>query len=646
MTLLGLEVSSFMLVQGVLYGLTYGLLALGLVLIYKSSRVLNFAHGELGVISAVLLERLVNDKDAPYWPTLLLVLALAATVGGASELLLRRLFARPRLLVMVATIGLQQLLFVVGLLSFIQPEVTAARYPVPIDLELAIGSYTLQPQDFLILVVSPLAAVGVALFFGLTPYGLAVRAAAENAESARLGGIWVRRSSTLAWMIAGLLSGVTAVLHGPYQANVYQTALGPGLLVRALTAALIGGMVNLRVAFVAGIGVGVIEQVVFNNWPGGGVAELVMYALLIGALLARSRALRTSDRTEERSSWQQGAATRLPGGGRERRLVGTASAGLLVVAILLLPALLTYSQSFLFSRIFIYAVIALSLTLLTGWAGQLSLGHFGLVAVGAVCTARWSGSLPVPLMLLVAGAVTGIVAVVIGLPALRIRGLFLAVTTIGFAVLMSGYVLGNRRIGLPEPAAQEVPSPQLLGIDFRSDKTFYYLALAVLAIAVLLVTNLRRSGIGRAFIAVRDNETAAAAMGVRVMRTKLTAFAISGFLAGVAGCLLAYVTRRFNTGFFDPYESIVLVTMVVIGGIGSIRGALLGAAYLLGLPALFGYTDVVAFLTSSIGLLVFVLYLPGGLVGVLDGVGDALAGWLRTLRGGRAIEATAAEASP
>ena len=628
MKLLGLDLSTFTLVQGVLYGLTYGLLALGLVLIYKSSRVLNFAHGELGVISAALFEKLVNDKDAPYWPTLLLVLVLAAAVGGASELLLRRLFARPRLLLMVATIGLQQLLFVVGLLSIIQPEVTARRFPLPFEVTAEVGGYVLHAQDFLILVVTPLVALGVALFFRATPYGLAVRAAAENAESARLGGIWVRRTSTIAWMLAGLLSGVTAVLHGPYNANVYETALGPGLLVRALTAALIGGMVNLRVAFVAGIGVGIVEQVVFNSWPQSGVAEAVMYLLLLVTLVLRSRALRTTARTEERSSWQQGAATRLPALAGHRRHVGMVGSGVAVVALLALPAVLTYSQSFLFSRIFIYGVIALSLTLLSGWAGQLSLGHFGLVAVGAICAARWADGLGPVGTLLVAGVVTAVVAVVIGLPALRIRGLFLAVTTIGFAVLMSGYVLGNATLGLPNPADQVVDRPTLLGVDFTSDKSFYYFALVVLGLAVLAASNLRRSGIGRAFIAVRDNETAAAAMGVRVIRTKLTAFAVSGFLAGVAGACLAYVTHRFSVGFFDPYESIVVVTMVVIGGIGSIRGALLGAAYLLGLPAVFGYGDVVSFLTSSIGLLIFVLYLPGGLSALLDKVGDAVSGWL------------------
>ncbi|MEY2404145.1 MAG: hypothetical protein QOD38_1696, partial [Acidimicrobiaceae bacterium] len=253
-------------VQGVIIGLTYGLLALGLVLIYKTSRVLNFAHGELGALSAVLLERLVNDFNFPYWPTLALTLVTAALIGAGTELLLRRLFTRPRFLVMVATIGLAQLLFVLSLLSFLQPNEGARPFPVPFTLKGHIDVFVLQPGHFVILFFAPIAALAVALFFSLTPYGLAMRAAAENADSARLGGIWVRRSSTLAWAIAGVLSAVTAIMVGPFRANVFAQALGPTLLVRALVAALIGGMVNLRVAFVAGIGIGIIEQVVFWNW--------------------------------------------------------------------------------------------------------------------------------------------------------------------------------------------------------------------------------------------------------------------------------------------------------------------------------------------------------------------------------------------
>lgn len=616
-------------VQGVITGLTYGLLALGLVLIYKTSRVLNFAHGELGALSAVLLERLINDFNFPYWPTLVLTLVTAALIGAGTELLLRRLFTRPRFLVMVATIGLAQLLFVLSLLSFLQPNEGAKPFPVPFTLKAHIDVFVLQPAHFVILIFAPLVAIGLGLFFTLTPYGLAVRAAAENADSARLGGIWVRRASTLAWAIAGVLSAITAILVGPFQANVISQALGPTLLVRALVAALIGGMVNLRVAFLAGVGIGVVEQVVFWNWPNPATVEAVMFGLLIGALLIRVRSLRTTSRTEEQSSWQFGAATRLRVATADRVRVGRIGMALAVVVALILPAVLSNSRSFLATQIFVFGIVGVSLTILTGWAGQLSLGHFGFVAVGAIVTARFGDALPLPLLLLLAGAIAAVVAILVGLPALRIRGLYLAVTTLGFAVLVRGWLLPHEQFGLPDPASQRVGRPSLLGIDLTSEQRYYYFALGLLLLVMAGAYNLRRSGVGRSMIAVRDNEVAAAAMGIRVMRTKLTAFAVSGFLAGVGGVAFAYGLFRFDVDTFDPYRSIFVVSMAVIGGMGSITGAVLGALYLIGLPALLGYSLTVDFLVGGVGLTIFILYLPGGLVSVLNAIGDSVTALVR-----------------
>lgn len=619
-----MSIPLFTVIVGVILGLTYGLLAVGLVLVYKSNRVLNFAHGELGAVSAVVLEKLVNEHGAPYWPTLALVLVMAAVIGGLVELLLRRLFHRPRLLVMVATIGISQILFVLTLLSFVRPEEGARPYPVPFSFTTTIDLFVLQPSHFTILVFAPVAALGLALFFSRSRFGLAIRAAAENADSARLGGVWVRRMSTLAWMLAGFLSATTAILVGPFKANVPAQALGPTLMVRALAAGLLGGMVDLRVAFVAGVGLGVIEQVVLWNWPGGGTTEVVMFALLAAALVLRGRSLRLTTRTEERSSWRFGARTRLAALSPLRRRVGRAGTAAALAAALLLPLVLSNSRAFLFSRMYVFAIVALSLTLLTGWAGQLSLGHFGLVAVGAVVAARLGDDLALPLVLAAAGLVGAAVAVVVGIPALRIRGLYLAVMTLGFAVLVHGWVLVQPSFGLPDPASTLVDRPVVLGVDLGPQRTFYYFALALLVLAVVALSNLRRSAVGRAMIAVRDNETNAAAMGLRVVHTKLVAFAVSGFLAGTAGVAFAYTHERFSASTFSPFESIVVVAMAVIGGLGSIRGAVLGAVYLLGLPAIFGYGEVVEFLTGGIGLTVFILYLPGGLSTALDTMGDAV----------------------
>ena len=288
------------------------------------------------------------------------------------------------------------------------------------------------------------------------------------------------------------------------------------------------------------------------------------------------------------------------------------------------------------ARICIFGVIALSLTILTGWAGQVSLGQFGLVAVGAIIAARfpdWNLALLLPF----AGVVTAIVAIVVGLPALRIRGLYLAVTTLSFALFMQVSVLstpcwdapvvgGKVCTGLPDPASTLIARPSFFGWDLTADRDFAWFSLGVLLLAIIVTRTWRDRGIARRLIAVRDNESGAGAMGIPVVRTKLLAFALSGFMAGVAGVCLAFATRadqaerllrhRLDPGPVDGRDRRARLR----------RGAVLGALYLVGLPAALGSTSTVQFITSGFGVLVFLLYLPGGLADLLHRGGDGVAG--------------------
>jgi ABC-type branched-subunit amino acid transport system permease subunit len=636
------------LIQGTVIGLNYGLLALGLVLIYRTSRVLNFAQGQLGVVAAIFLLKLSYDYGIFYWAVLPLVLVIAAGVGALCELLLRRLFGRPRVLVMVATIGLAQVLYLVTVLPFVKPKNFFVPYPLPFSWHWTVGSYLVPPGEVVTLIVAPLVALALALFLAWSPWGLAMRASAENADSARLSGIWVKRTSTVAWTIAGLLSAITAILNAPGKATALDVALPPGVLLRALAAALIGAMVGLGPAFFAGIGIGILQQVLDANFHGsetsGATIELWLFVLLLAVLLVRVRALRVNARTEERSSWN------LTGSASRRAVVPPRPMWFAVgAAVLLLVAggnsVLSTGQWFLVGRICIYAVIALSLTMLIGWAGQVSLGHFGLVAVGAIFAARLGNHMDLLPLLLIAGVATAIVAVIVGLPALRIKGLYLAVTTLGFALFMESAVLptpcwtmpvtGRKMCtGLPQPTV--LARPSFLGIDLRSDRSFALFALGLLLFWVAVVRLWRDRGIARRLIAVRDNESAAGAMGIPVVRTKLLAFMLSGFMAGTAGVCLAFALQRFDSTAFPTSESIVIVSMVVIGGLGSVEGAILGAVYLLGLPALFGSaregSSTAEFLTSGVGLLAFLLYFPGGIAELVRGGARLAADGLDRLR--------------
>jgi ABC-type branched-subunit amino acid transport system permease subunit len=323
-----------------------------------------------------------------------------------------------------------------------------------------------------------------------------------------------------------------------------------------------------------------------------------------------------------------------------RRQVGTAGVLSVVVVAALLPLVLDVGRSFLMSQICIYGVIALSLTVLTGWAGQVSLGQFALVGVGADMAAHFGAGIPLILLLPLAGVVTALVSVLVGLTALRIRGLYLAVSTLGFALFMQTSVLAtscwtvpliHRTIcsGLPDPQSTLISRPTLFGLGLSSERVFAWFSLGVLIVSILMVRVWRDRGIARRLISVRDNEVAAGSAGIPVVRTKLMAFALSGFMAGYAGVCLAFATERFSTDTFDPTVSILVISMVVIGGIDAIPGAVLGALYLVGLPAIFGSSTTVEFLTSGVGLMAFILYLPGGMAQVMHQFGDlATAGFV------------------
>jgi ABC-type branched-subunit amino acid transport system permease subunit len=633
--MLALSAPNFVLLQGVIIGLGYGLLAVGLVLIYRTNRVLNFAQGQVGVIAAVFLVKLTADFKFEYWFALVLSISLAAAVGALSELVLRRLFNRPRVLVMVATIGLSQVLLALTALPFIRPHNLYKPVPVPFDLSFTLGSTIFTPGEVLTLIVAPIVAGALALAVRSSSWGLNMRAMSENADSARLSGVWIRRTSTLTWTVAGALSAFTAILNAPGQTSALTQVLSPDLLLFALTAALVGAMINLTVAFIAGIGVGVLYELLQWNISSTANQQLVLFIVLLLVLLIRVRALRKDSRSAERSTWQHGAITVRATADALRNRISVSGMWAAVLGAAILPLLLNVGNNYLFSQVCIYAVIALSLTILTGWAGQVSLGQFGLVAVGALMAAHLGSSVPLPLLLLYGGAVTAVVAIIVGLPALRLPGLFLAVTTLAFAIFMQSAVLATPCwtmpgihktlcTGLPNPASTLISRPSLFGLGLHSERTFAWFSLGILLLSILAVRTWRDKGLSRRLIAVRDNELGAAAMGIPVLRTKLLAFGLSGFMAGYAGVCLAFATQRFSTATFDPTISFIIISMVVIGGLGSVAGAVLGALYLEGLPALFGANPTIQFLTSGLGLIAFILYLPGGLGELLHRSVDAL----------------------
>jgi ABC-type branched-subunit amino acid transport system ATPase component/ABC-type branched-subunit amino acid transport system permease subunit len=268
---------------------------------------------------------------------------------------------------------------------------------------------------------------------------------------------------------------------------------------------------------------------------------------------------------------------------------------------------------FSLTRVLVFALVALSVTVLTGWAGQLSLGQFAFVGLGAMVVSAVSDrGVRFEVALAYAAAAGVLAAVVVGLPALRAGGLPLTVATLAFAVGSWSWLL-RAELFAGEDRLAFVPRSHFLGISLESQEAYYYLCLVILVGAGALVARIGRNGPGRSIVATRDNDQRAASFGIPSAATKLLSFAISGGLAALAGGLLAGARVTFTVDDFAPEESLAMVAIVVIGGLGTITGALVGTLYVIGLPALFGSAPEVQLLTTGLGLLVLVMYFPGGL---------------------------------
>ncbi|HWM22596.1 MAG TPA: branched-chain amino acid ABC transporter permease/ATP-binding protein [Ilumatobacteraceae bacterium] len=627
------EIPTNVVILGLITGLTYSLIAVGLTLVYRTTRVLNFSAGEMGALPAVLIPVLVISNGWPYWLALPLALAGSMLLGGMVEAFVIRPMSRgPRLTMLVATIGLAQAFFGINLLIPRGGDLTGKAFPVPFDWRLTIGSLVLGPGQLLILVAAPACIIALSLYLERSPLGKASRASAENSNAARLAGVPIGRVSFNIWAIAGLFAGIGAVLAGATRPLTLSVALGPALLLRALGAAMVGGLRSIWGAFAGGIGIGIVEALIIWNYPVGGVLEVVLAGLILASMLVRPALGRASRRTDE-VGWTFTTAIRplVPDLARKTKVRiarGLALAVVLALAVLA-PLSVRPSSQVTLTTIVLTALMGLSLVVLTGYAGHVSLGQYAFVGIGAAVGGRlYQAGVPHLFGAAIVVVIGAVIATVIGLPALRMGGLFLSVATLGFALATSSWLFFQDWLVHESPTtgtSMQLPRPEFLGVDFNEEAPYYWLCLAVLVLVSVMVYRLRRSGPGRAMIAVRDNERSAASLSLSPRRVKLTAFAVSGAIASLAGFLYGGLLINFSNSpgsTFGPAQSLALVVTVVFGGITSITGAVLGSLWIIGIPRLLG--DEYALLSSGFAVVLVLLLLPGGLASVVFSLRDRL----------------------
>ena len=655
------------IVLGIASGSIYAALAIGLVLTYRADRVVNFAYGAMAMYIAYVYAGLTNDGhypipplpnplalvagiserffnhplSVPSWPTfidfgspvgkpLAVALALLTSIGLGllvHYVIFRPLRHSPMLTKLVASVALLLVLQNVIVLRFGNSavNVTDILSTRPVHV---FGS-AVPLNRFLLLFIIIAITILLKLVYSFTRFGLATRAAAENEKGATLVGLNADGLAAVNWVLASLLAGFVGILVAPI------TSLDPSnytaFIIPALAAALVAGFSSYTVAAAVGLGIGALEsitlqlQVDFPWLPRIGLRESIAFIVIVVAMVASGRSF------PARGEVGVGRQSPVP---EPRHLLRNAA----IVCLIGIPLAVYLPPVWRGAAIntSIGVVMALSLVVIVGYVGQISLAQLAFAGIAAFMLGEFAThqGVPFPLAPLLAALGALIVGVVAGLPALKVRGVNLAVLTLGLAFAVDNMIFRNSKYS-GGSAGLVVASPSLFGLKLGPNDRFFLgdnkspspaFLLFVLFVAVVVavaVGNLRRGSMGRRMVAVRTNERAAASIGTSVTRTKLTAFGVAAFVAGIAGCLSTYKVQAVSGPPFATLGALAVLAIALLGGITSIRGAVI--AGLLAEQGIMARTTQSVFhsgkwfsLVTALGLLITVLANPEGISGGLD----------------------------
>ena len=583
-------------IPGLPFGCIYALVAVGLVLTYRSSGVFNLAFGAQAYISAAVF---YDTAGTHHWPTWAAFIFSVLVVGPLVGLLLDRaifryLRAAPATVKLVAALGL-----LVGIPALIQAVWFGTKSklrppgvgPTP-EHFYKWHSYGIDSNQVAVVVATILVVVGLGFLFRSTAFGLRMRAVVESSRLLQLQGVNAERVATSAWVLSSVLAALAGVLLAPLYARV--DALNfTVLMVAAIAAAVFGGLRSLPLTLLGGILLGVGQEVLTKYLPLGnllvkGFRPSVPFILLMLLLLFRP-GLRTPEAADPLAGVSPPppplAATL-----RDERLerlnrvmFPTFVVAFVGVSLFLLPSF----WLFLVTQGIVMSVIFLSYTVIVGMAGQISLCQATFAGFGAFTTAQLATNHGVPVLLaMVAGAgVAALVGVVVALPALRLGGLYLALATFAFALMVDNLVFpqtwaGNGQTGI------SVPRPQIGPIDFTANRAFFLLAMAIFAICALVVVFVRRGTTGQRLAAIRGSEVAAETVGIDPRRAKIVAFALSAAIAGLGGALLASLQGTVSSDSFNYFYSLFWLVLVVTTGVRTVEGAVNAGMALVFIPEL------------------------------------------------------------
>jgi ABC-type branched-subunit amino acid transport system ATPase component/branched-subunit amino acid ABC-type transport system permease component len=560
------EVIRFALL-GLGVGALYSLASQGLIVIYRGSGVLNFALGAMGMIGVYLQWELHVEDGWPFIPSMIAGVALSAIVGALTYLLIMRPLRRVSALVrVIATLGVLTTLQAIAVLRFgTIPKFVPSELPT--DVWTISGNIVISADRVILLGIAAVLTLGLWVIYRYSRFGIATSAVAENERVASTLGWSPDRIATINWALGSAIAGFAAILIAPIV--TLQVTVMTSIILAATAAALVAGFRSFPLALLAGIGIGIAQTELNRYVSQPGFGESVPFIVIVAVLVLRGQAIPLRDHLLQR----------LPsvGTGRLRPLV------LIPVVVIagLIISQLDPSWTEAVTITVSYAIVLLSIVVLTGYAGQLSLAQFAIAGFGAFVAGRLvatTGMSFVPALLIgVVGTVP--LGALFALPAVRTRGINLAIVTLGLGVAIELMIFRNPAYTGNFKGTQ-VGEPSLFGLNIESfsHPTRYALfVLAMFLICVIVVANVRRGASGRRLIAVRTNERAAAALGIGVPAAKLYAFALSAAIAALGGIVLAFRLETIDFTTFTSFTSILLVGLALIGGLGYLAGALIGA---------------------------------------------------------------------
>lgn len=605
---------TFLLI-GITIAAVYAISATGLVVTYITSGVFNFAHGAIGMFLAFVYWELLVNRG---WPTplaLLMTLGVVAPALGASlDILVMRRLLRGASVATKLVVTLALLLAFQGLaLAIWGIELRTLPGIWGAERTFTISSLVVSWDQATTIVAAVVVAFGLRLLFRRTRLGVAMRAVVDNPELCAIKGLRPNVVTAASWALGSMLAGLAAILIAP-GLNLEVNTLSL-LVVSAYAAAVVGRLQSLPATFAGALILGISQTLVVGYLPQSN--ELVQnlkpampFVLLLGALLLRP----------ERRLPEKVRARAEPAAPRLRTTLVIAGTALLAAAVLS-GSMSTY-QLLVGAKGLIFACVVLSLVLLTGLSGQVSVMQMSFAGVGAVVVGKLGADVPWLLALVLAAVAAAVLGVLVALPVLRLRGIYLALSTLAFAILLDGLFFGNSRVlGGGETLA--VQRPELLGLDFSSDRGVFIMATIMAAGFGVVFLAVRRSGFGRMLAALRDSPNACQTLGMNIMAIKLQVFALSAAMAGAAGVMLGALQVRIGALDFLYFRSLTVLLVATIFGITSVSGALLGAFFFVVLPELLrelgsggggGLTGSQALQPLIIGVLaIMVARQPGGI---------------------------------